>query len=174
MRRIWVLKRAMGHVPIFYLGDCMRSVPEKLNALVRQEVELLGYELVGVELLSQGKGGSLLRIYIDHADGITLDDCAEVSHQVSGVLDVEDPIKENYRLEVSSPGLDRPLFELAHFERFKGSRVKLKTRSKIDNRHRFSGMLQGVEESQVLIEEDGSSYRIPFEEIDSARLIPEF
>ncbi|MCU7797425.1 MAG: ribosome maturation factor RimP [Candidatus Thiodiazotropha sp. (ex Myrtea spinifera)] len=152
----------------------MRSAPEKLNSLVRQEVELLGYELVGIEMVSQGKGGILLRIYIDHADGITLDDCVEVSHQVSGVLDVEDPIKENYRLEVSSPGLDRPLFELAHFERYKGSKVRVKTQSKIENRHRFTGVLGGVEENQVLIEEDGTLYRIPIELIDSARVVPEF
>ena len=152
----------------------MRSAPEKLKQLIKQEVELLGYELIGVEFVGQGKGAALLRIYIDHADGITLDDCVEVSHQVSGVLDVEDPIQENYRLEVSSPGLDRPLFELAHFERFKGSKVKLKTRAKIENRHRFTGVLGGVEENQVLIEEDGNSYRIPFEEIDSAKLVPEF
>ncbi|MCU7810549.1 MAG: ribosome maturation factor RimP [Candidatus Thiodiazotropha sp. (ex Notomyrtea botanica)] len=152
----------------------MRSAPEKLNSLVRQEVELLGYELVGIEMISQGKGGILLRIYIDHADGITLDDCVEVSHQVSGVLDVEDPIKENYRLEVSSPGLDRPLFELAHFERYKGSKVRVKTQSKIENRHRFTGVLGGVEENQVLIEEDGTLYRIPIELIDSARVVPEF
>lgn len=152
----------------------MRSAPEKLKQLIKQEVELLGYELIGVEFVGQGKGAALLRIYIDHADGITLDDCVEVSHQVSGVLDVEDPIQENYRLEVSSPGLDRPLFELEHFERFKGSRVKLKTRARIENRHRFTGVLGGVEENQVLIEEDGTSYRIPFEEIDSAKLVPEF
>lgn len=152
----------------------MRSTPEKLNSLVKQEVELLGYELVGVELIGQGKGGTLLRIYIDHADGITLDDCADVSHQVSGVLDVEDPIQENYRLEVSSPGLDRPLFEIAHFERFKGSKVRVKTQTKIDNRHRFIGVLGGVEENQVLIEEDGTLYRIPIELIDSARVVPEF
>ncbi len=135
---------------------------------------MLGYELVGVEFTGQGKGAALLRIYIDHADGITLDDCVEVSHQVSGVLDVEDPIKENYRLEVSSPGLDRPLFELAHFERFKGSKVRLKLLGKIDNRHRFTGVLDGVEENQVLIEADGTRYRIPFELIDSAKVVPEF
>jgi len=135
---------------------------------------LLGYELVGLELTGQAKGNALLRIYIDHADGIKLDDCVAVSHQVSGVLDVEDPIKENYRLEVSSPGLDRPLFELAHFERFKGSKVRIKTQTKIENRHRFTGVLGGVEENQVLIEEDGILYRIPIELIDSARVVPEF
>jgi len=152
----------------------MQSAPEKLKLLVKQEVELLGYELVGVELAGQGKGAAVLRIYIDHADGITLDDCVEVSHQVSGVLDVEDPIQENYRLEVSSPGLDRPLFELAHFERFKGNKVRIKTHTKIDNRHRFIGVLGGVEADQVLIEDDGTCYRIPFEAIDSARVVPEF
>jgi len=152
----------------------MRSAPEKLMNLVRQEVELLGYELVGVELTGQGKGGVLLRIYIDHEEGITLDDCAQVSHQVSGVLDVEDPIRERYRLEVSSPGLDRPLFEPSHFERFKGSRVKLKTQSKIEGRHRFTGVLCGLEENQVLIDEDGTLIRIPIELVDSARVVPEF
>ncbi|MCU7930949.1 MAG: ribosome maturation factor RimP [Candidatus Thiodiazotropha sp. (ex Codakia rugifera)] len=152
----------------------MRSAPEKLKSLVRKEVELLGYELVGVEMSGQGKGGSLLRIYIDHDDGILLDDCVQVSHQVSGVLDVEDPIKEQYQLEVSSPGMDRPLFEQAHFERFQGSKVRVKTHTKIENRHRFKGVLSGIEENQVLIEEDGTLYRIPIELIDSARVIPEF
>jgi len=152
----------------------MRSAPERLTALLRQEVELLGYELVGVELLGQGKGGALLRIYIDHAQGITLDDCAQVSHQVSGVMDVEDPIHERYRLEVSSPGLDRPLFELADFARFAGSQARIKTRAKLQERHRFKGLLKGVEEDQVLLEEDGTLYRIPIGEIDKARLVPEF
>ena len=160
--------------PFFIAVEKMRSAPEKLETLIRQEVELLGFELLGVELTGQGKGGSLLRIYIDHEEGILMDDCVQVSHQVSGVLDVEDPIKERYQLEVSSPGLDRPLFEIAHFERFKGSRVRVKTRTKIDNRHRFTGVLGGVEEDQVLIEEDGALYRIPIDMIDSARVVPEF
>lgn len=152
----------------------MRSAPDKLVRLLRDEVELLGYELVGVELIGQGKGGMLLRIYIDHADGINMDDCVQVSHQVSGVLEVEDPIREHYRLEVSSPGLDRPLFEKAHFERFEGHKVRIKTRSKIETRHHFTGVLQGVEEEQVLLEDDGTLYRIPIDEIVTARLIPEF
>jgi ribosome maturation factor RimP len=152
----------------------MRTVPDKLDHLLRQEVELLGYELVGIELIGQGKGALLLRVYIDHEDGINLDDCVQVSHQVSGVLDVEDPIKENYRLEVSSPGMDRPLFTLMDFERFKGSKARLKTRSKLEGKHRFNGVLQGVEAEQVLIEEDGILYRLPLDEIDTARLVPEF
>jgi len=164
----------VGHRPIFYAVRKMRSAPENLTKLVRQEVDLLGYELVGVELTSRGTGGLLLRIYIDHADGINVDDCSRVSHQVSGVLDVEDPIKEHYSLEVSSPGLDRPLFHEADFERFKGQKARLKTRSKIEGRHRFTGELGGVEKNEVLIIDEGTCYHIPLDEIDSARLIPEF
>lgn len=152
----------------------MRTAPDKLVRLISDEVELLGYELVAVELAGQGKGGMLLRIYIDHADGINLDDCAQVSHQLSGVLDVEDPVREHYRLEVSSPGMDRPLVKEAHFERFKGNKVRIKTRSKIENRHRFIGILKGVEEHVVLIEDDGTLYRVALDEIESARLVPEF
>lgn len=152
----------------------MRSAPEKLVRLLREEVELLGYEMVAVELIGQGKGGMLLRIYIDHEDGINMDDCVQVSHQVSGVLDVEDPIRENYRLEVSSPGMDRPLVQATHFERFTGHKARIKTRSKMDNRHRFTGTLRGVEGHEVLLEDDEELYRIPLDEIDSARLVPEF
>ena len=152
----------------------MRSAPEKIVRLLRAEVELLGYELVAVELVGQGKGGMLLRVYIDHEDGINLDDCVQVSHQVSGVLDVEDPIREHYRLEVSSPGIDRPLVEEAHFVRFSGQKARIKTRSKIDNRHRFSGVLKGVEEHMVLLEDDGILYRLPLDDIETARLVPEF
>jgi ribosome maturation factor RimP len=152
----------------------MRTVPERLLNLLRDEIDLLGYELVGVELTGDGKSSSLLRIYIDHEDGINLDDCVQVSHQVSGVLDVEDPIRESYRLEVSSPGLDRPLFELKDFQRFCGHKAKIKTRLKLQERRRFTGILKGVEERQVLIEEDGTLYRIPIDEVDTARLVPEF
>ena len=164
----------MGRRPIFYCGGKMRSAPEKLVRMLREEVELLGYELVAVELTGQGKNGMLLRIYIDHEDGINLDDCVQVSHQVSGVLDVEDPIRERYRLEVSSPGLDRPLVEEAHFKRFSGQKARIKTRLKIDNRHRFTGVLRGVEEHRVLLEEDGVVYRLSMDDIESARLVPEF
>ena len=94
----------------------MRKPPESLCRLVARVVEGLGYELVGVEYAARSRGGGLLRVYIDAREGIVLDDCARVSHQLSGVLDVEDPIREQYDLEVSSPGMDRPLFEREHFE----------------------------------------------------------
>ncbi|MDH5614342.1 MAG: ribosome maturation factor RimP, partial [Gammaproteobacteria bacterium] len=94
----------------------MGQAPQ-FRALFEPAITAMGYELVGVEYLRQGKQG-LLRIYIDSENGITVDDCGKVSHQVSGILEVEDPIRENYVLEVSSPGLDRPLYTAEHFVRF--------------------------------------------------------
>jgi len=152
----------------------MGHAPANLTEMVRGAVEPLGYELVGVEYLSRGTGGSLLRIYIDHADGIGVKDCAKVSHQVSGVLDVEDPISENYSLEVSSPGMDRPLFSKEDFERFSGSKVNIKLRVKQHGRRNFEGMLKGVDGDDLLVTVDGDQYRLPMDQVDRARLVPEF
>ena len=152
----------------------MRRAPESLNTIVRRPVEAMGYELVGVELFRKGASGLVLRVYIDSENGITLDDCGAVSHQLSGVLDVEDPISENYDLEISSPGLDRPLFELAHFERFKGQTARLKLLAPMDGRKKLEGMLAGTEGDTVLLDAAGEMFRIPFELIDTARLLPEF
>ncbi|WP_335337227.1 ribosome maturation factor RimP [Sedimenticola thiotaurini] len=152
----------------------MAGASESLIEIVRGAVEPLGYELVGVEYLSQGKGGSLLRIYIDHENGISVDDCATVSHQVSGVLDVEDPIKENYSLEVSSPGLDRPLFFEKDFVRFAGQKINVRLRTKLHDRRRFEGVLKGVQDGEVLVAMDGEVTALPLDLIDRARLVPEF
>jgi ribosome maturation factor RimP len=152
----------------------MAVASEKLIEIVRGAVEPLGYELVGVEFLSQGRGGSLLRIYIDHENGIGVDDCAKVSHQVSGVLDVEDPIQENYSLEVSSPGLDRPLFFEKDYVRFTGHRVAVRLRTKLHDRRRYEGVLMGMREGNVLVLMDGEEAALPLDLIDKARLVPEF
>jgi len=139
----------------------MRSLPENLNELIRQPVEMLGYELVGIELTDAGHG-QLLRIYIDKEGGINVDDCSSVSHQVSGVLDVEDPIRGNYFLEVSSPGIDRPLFYLEHYQKFCGKKVKIKMASPFNGRKKFTGQLVAVEGENILLDEDGLDYEIPF------------
>ena len=118
----------------------MKSNPQ-ITELVRNVVEPMGYELLGCELLSQGTGGNIFRVYIDHEKGITIDDCSDVSHQLSGVLDVEDPIKGNYHLEVSSPGLDRPLFEEKHYDQFAGHEISLKMLVAIDGVKNFKGVL---------------------------------
>lgn len=142
--------------------------------LARGVVEPMGYELVGCEFLGGGKGDALLRVYIDQEDGIDLDDCTAVSRQLSAVLDVEDPVKEHYRLEISSPGLDRPLFTREHFERFAGCRARLKMVAKIEGRRNFEGILRGVQDMNVVLEVDGEQCLLPLSQIDTARLVPEF
>ncbi|MCF6231078.1 MAG: ribosome maturation factor RimP, partial [Gammaproteobacteria bacterium] len=118
----------------------MRKASDKLYEIITPVVEALGYELVGIEYISQGKH-SVLRLYIDSEKGIVVDDCAEISHQVSGVLDVEDPIRGVYHLEVSSPGLDRPLFNEEHYERFTGHQVKIQLTAPLNGRRKFQGVL---------------------------------
>ncbi len=149
----------------------MQHSDERLNRLLRPAVEVLGYELVGVEY-RRGRKRALLRVYIDKSEGITLDDCERVSHQVSGVLDVEDPIVEQYDLEVSSPGLDRPLFEPEHFERFAGHRVRVRMSPPVDGRRKFTGVLLGFEDGEVRVDEDGIERRVPLESVSAARLVP--
>ncbi len=144
-----------------------------MRRIIAPAVEGLGYELVGVEFSGGGKN-SLLRIYIDQEDGITVDDCALVSHQVSGVLDVEDPIRGEYSLEISSPGADRPLFKAADYERFAGQQVRIRTAVAVLGRRNFTGSLKGLEGEQVIVEVDGEEYSLPFDQIDQARLVPEY
>jgi ribosome maturation factor RimP len=151
----------------------MSRQPAQLRQLIEATVEGLGYELVGVEYQG-GASNGLLRIYIDHEDGITLDDCQAVSHQVSGLLDVEDPIAGRYALEVSSPGLDRPLFQARDYARFAGQQVKVRMHGLIQGRRNFTGQLLGLEGDNVIVEVDGEEYVLPLDQVDQARLIPEY
>lgn len=132
----------------------------------------MGYELLGIEHLSQGSR-SLVRIYIDSEQGITLDDCEAVSRQVSGMLDVEDPIRGQYALEVSSPGLDRPLFKREHYEQFVGHRVRIRMTLPIEGRRKFAGELAGIREDKVIVIDDEVEYELPLSGIDKANLVPE-
>jgi ribosome maturation factor RimP len=133
----------------------------------------MGYEFVGVEYVGQG-GRNTLRVYIDTPAGITLEDCEAVSHQVSGLLDVENPISDAYDLEVSSPGLDRPLFKIEDFEQFAGQRVKIRLAVPLDGRRNFTGQLLGVETDLVCIEVDGEIFKLVYEQIERARLAPQY
>ena len=148
----------------------MATIREKLHTLIAPVVEGLGYELVGIEYLPQGKH-SILRIFIDHKDGITLDDCTEVSHQLSALLDIEDPLNGHYNLEISSPGLERPLFVEEHYVRFAGNMVFVRASCPIDGRRKFEGVLKGVEEGDVVVEIGEESFRIPLLQIDKAHLV---
>ena len=151
----------------------MRKAPPELTGIIAKAVTALGYELVGVELIARPKSGHLLRLYVDQEGGVGLSDCEKVSHQVSGALDVEDPIRGEYTLEVSSPGLDRPLFELAHFARFVGSVARVKTHAPIDGRSNYKGTIVAVESDDVILQVEDKTVRLPFANVASARLVPE-
>lgn len=151
----------------------VRQASVKVRALLEPVVEGLGYECVGIEYLAQGKN-SVLRVYIDGPDGVGVDDCGQVSRQISSLLDVEDPIRGQYLLEVSSPGMDRPLFQLEHFERFVGSTVRLKLALAVNGRKNFTGVLESVEGNDVFIEVDGEVFQVPFDDVDQAQLVPQF
>lgn len=147
------------------------KTPDRLTRLIEPVVVGLGYELAGVEFDSRLR---ILRVYIDSEKGILVDDCSRVSHQVSGLLDVEDPIPGKYHLEISSPGMDRPLFAPAQFERFQGSLVRVQLLRPMDGRRKFKARLVGVKGDKVVLEEEGAVFEIPFDSIDKARLVPEF
>jgi ribosome maturation factor RimP len=142
----------------------------QLLSLIDPVVSAMGYELLGIEHLNQGRY-SLLRLYIDNDQGITLSDCERVSHQVTGLLDVEDLIKGTYNLEVSSPGLDRPLFTLAQFGRHLGEDVTLKLSSMLEGRKKLQGRICEVGDEYVLIESDGKEYKVPANAIQQAHIV---
>ncbi len=144
---------------------------DELANLLEPTVERLGYELVDLEVRLGGKGG-LVRLYIDKPDGIDLDDCEKVSLAVSALLDVEDPVPGNYNLEVSSPGLDRKLTKVEHFQRFEGETVKVQLRFPMEGRRRFRGTLLSSDDENIVVEVDGESFSLPLKTIDTARLVP--
>ncbi|AMO70262.1 ribosome maturation protein RimP [gamma proteobacterium BDW918] len=145
----------------------------KIEELIRPGVEALGYELWGLDHQSQGRH-TLLRVYIDSENGIGVDDCAKVSHQISGVLDVEDPIAGEYNLEVSSPGMDRPLYTLEQYAQYIGSDISVRLRIPFEGRRKFLGRLTGIEDGDVVLTAEEHEYLLPFDQIDKANVVPRF
>ena len=141
--------------------------------MLTPSVEDLGYELVGIEYIRAGKH-STLRIYIDHESGILVDDCAVVSKQVSAIMDVEDPITNEYTLEVSSPGLERPLFAAAHYQEFIGSEVRVQLRMPIQNRRKWKGIIVSVEGEIICVNVNGVEERFALSNIQKANIVPKF
>ena len=141
-----------------------------LEALIEKNVSKLGYELVDFEIINRGE---LLRIFIDKPSSITIDDCVDVTNQLKHILTVEEDISFD-RLEVSSPGIDRVIKKLKDFERFKGKKIKIKTRSPIEERKNFKGVLQGTKEDLILIEFNNILVEIKLDNIEKARLEPDF
>ncbi|GAC1666598.1 MAG: ribosome maturation factor RimP [Steroidobacteraceae bacterium] len=150
---------------------------DALMRLLEPPIEALGFDVVDIEFAQAGRGG-VLRIFIDRraADsgvGITVDDCANVSHAVSQVLETQDPIKGHYTLEVSSPGFDRILRTRAHFERFVGERIFAELKLPIEGRRRYVGELKSIAGDTIVMEVDGKAHSLPLERIQKARLRPE-
>jgi ribosome maturation factor RimP len=145
----------------------------ELTELLAPVVADLGLECLGVEY-SPSHGNSLVRVYIDAADrAVTVDDCEAASRQISATLDVNDPVQGRYTLEVSSPGLDRPLFTPEQFARFLGQSTKLEVSLPINGRRRFQGPIRAVEGSTVVVEQDGVEVRIAHENVHKAKLVPD-
>jgi ribosome maturation factor RimP len=151
----------------------MSQRSRQLGDLIRPAVEALGLELLGVEYVSQGKH-SVLRIYIDSDAGVTVEDCQRASHQVSGVLEVEDPIKGQFNLEVSSPGVDRPLFSAEQFGRFIGERCSLRLREALNGQKKFTGVISQVAGETITLTIDDQELNVEMNEIDKANLNPEW
>ncbi len=146
---------------------------QKLTDMLRPAVEEVGKELLGCEFISAGQH-SVLRLFIDHANGIDVDDCAEVSRQVGAILDVEDPISTEYSLEVSSPGLDRPLFDLAHYQAVVGETINVKLSIPLNGRRKFKGKLEIIEHDTLIVSLDGEDYELVISNIDKANLVHNF
>ena len=143
----------------------------ELAELLEPALGRMGYELADLEVRLGGDGG-LVRVFIDKPDGIDLHDCEKVSLAVSALLDVEDPVPGKYDLEVSSPGLDRKLTKIEHFQRFMGEIVKVQMRFPIAGRRRFRGKLVSLDDENIVVEVDGEPYSLALAIIDTARLVP--
>jgi ribosome maturation factor RimP len=153
-------------------GDYVLSV-QRLNELLQPLVEDLGYEFVGLEYNTNPKN-SVLRIYIDGEDGVGIEDCETVSRETAALLDVKDPIRSHYNLEVSSPGLDRPLFTPSHYSEFVGREVQINLFAPQDGRRKFKGPILNAAETSVNIEQDGSEVTLDYDNIAKAKLVPDY
>jgi ribosome maturation factor RimP len=151
----------------------MASKQEQLQALIAPVAESLGCELWGLEYLTQGRY-TTLRLFIDGPDGVTLEDCEKVSRQVSSVMDVEDPIEGEYTLEVSSPGMDRPLYTANQYARYVGEQINVRLRLARDGRRKFKGTILSVDGDDVRLAVDGKEYVLAVDAIDKANIVPRF
>ncbi len=149
------------------------SKEQEIEALITPVIADIGLECLGL-VFSPGRGNSLLRVYIDHPDRpINLDDCESVSREISAVMDVNDPIVTRYTLEVSSPGIDRPLFKPAHFARFINQVVKITVKLPVSGRRRFQGKILAVAGEKISLEQDGNLVVLEHVNVENARLLPE-
>lgn len=154
----------------------MTKKERELEALLAPTARAFGFELWGLEYRPWGRGRSTLKVFIESEQGVTVDDCERVSAQVSALLDVEDPIVDSYRLEVSSPGLDRTLFRREQYKASIGRRVNVRLTFPFEGRRRFEGVLAGVEGKDIVLRvaEEAEEYLLPFDQIQRTRIVPSF
>ena len=151
----------------------MATLEQNLQEMLQDAVEDLGCELWGIECQRTGRFMTV-RLFIDKDSGVTVDDCADVSRQVSAILDVEDPIADKYNLEVSSPGLDRPLFTLPQFERYIGQDIAVHLRIPVMERRKWQGKLERIENDMVTLIVDGQEQVLVFGNIQKANVVAKF
>ncbi len=151
----------------------MATLEQNLQEMLQGAVEDLGCELWGIECQRTGRFMTV-RLFIDKEGGVTVDDCADVSRQVSAILDVEDPIADKYNLEVSSPGLDRPLFTLPQFERYIGQDIIVHLRIPVMERRKWQGKLERIENDMVILIVDGQEQVLVFGNIQKANVVAKF
>ncbi|TPH20080.1 ribosome maturation factor RimP [Haemophilus haemolyticus] len=151
----------------------MATLEQNLQEMLQGVVEDLGCELWGIECQRTGRFMTV-RLFIDKEGGVTVDDCADVSRQVSAILDVEDPIADKYNLEVSSPGLDRPLFTLPQFERYIGQDIAVHLRIPVMERRKWQGKLERIENDMVTLIVDGQEQVLVFGNIQKANVVAKF
>jgi ribosome maturation factor RimP len=143
-----------------------------LTSLIKPVIEDMGFVFWGLEYMPQ-KNNAILRVYIDHADGISVDNCADCSREISGILEVEDPIAGAYILEVSSPGMDRVLFNSEQFELYLGENAQVKLAQPVDGARNIKGTIKAVEENEVIIANDVTEYKFDMGNVMKARLKPQ-
>lgn len=148
-------------------------VEQKIEALLKPTIESMGFDLWGIEYMPAGRH-TLLRVYVDKEGGITVDECADVSRQVGAIMDVDDPISSEYRLEISSPGMDRLLFRPEQYARYKGKTVQVRTAVSVLGRRKLKGPMVDVSDTMVVIEVDGELFEVPYDIIEKANLVAEF
>ena len=152
------------------LGGVKRKEQE-LEQLLKPTIAGMGYELWGLEYLSGGKRATL-RVYIDTPSGVTLGDCERVSHQLNGVLDVDDPVRTVHTLEVSSPGMDRILFKPHQYVAHIGREVDLRLRFPLEGRRKYVGLIDGVRDGEIVLRVSGATCNVPMEQVHRARVVP--
>ena len=151
----------------------MARIEDRLFDMIEPAVSALDYVLWGVEFVRAGKH-STLRVYIDHEDGVSVDDCAKVSHQVSAILDVEDPIQSEYFLEVSSPGMERPFFKAAQYADYLGETAAVELTMAQQGKRKFKGVIAAVDGDYVEFNIDGEAFKVAQSSIKKAHLVPQF